>query len=131
MEMSKFKDSVKTIQIDFDADVYLFTGAITTDSADTLIQKGLEVKEKAANAVLVLTTNGGDPNAAYRMVRYLKRKYKKLTLYVFGQCKSAGTLIALGADEIVMSEFGELGPLDVQLSKKDELFGRSSGMDIY
>jgi len=42
-------------------------------------------------------------------------------LYVFGYCKSAGTLIALGADEIVMSDFGELGPLDIQLEQDDQL----------
>ena len=39
-------------------------------------------------------------------------------------------LILLGADEIVMSHRGELGPLDVQLFKTDEMV-RASGLDIF
>jgi ClpP class serine protease len=38
--------------------------------------------------------------------------------------------MALGANEIVMSDFGEFGPLDVQIYKTDE-FARSSGLDIH
>jgi len=45
-------------------------------------------------------------------------------------CKSAGTLLAIGGDHIVMGDYGELGPLDVQLTKKDELMSASSGLDI-
>jgi hypothetical protein len=50
---------------------------------------------------------------------------------IFGPCKSAGTLVALGADEIVMSDVGELGPLDVQTRKPDELMQVNSGLDIF
>jgi hypothetical protein len=49
---------------------------------------------------------------------------------VFGLCKSAGTLAALGADQIIMGEAGELGPLDVQLYKPDEIMPTASGLDI-
>jgi hypothetical protein len=45
-------------------------------------------------------------------------------------CKSAGTLIAVGADELIMSDFAELGPLDVQLPEKDELAKISSGLNV-
>jgi membrane-bound ClpP family serine protease len=79
---------------------------------------------------LVLSTLGGDPHAAYRIARFLKYCYKRFYLYVFGYCKSAGTIIALGADEIIMSVRGELGPLDVQMIKPDEFTERSSGLDI-
>jgi len=65
------------------------------------------------------------------IARSLKRFYKRFTLHVFGCCKSAGTLVALGADEVVMSAHAELGPLDVQLLKEDELGQQSSGLDIF
>jgi ClpP class serine protease len=42
---------------------------------------------------------------------------------VSGYCKSAGTLIALGANELAFGEHGELGPLDVQIAKRDEVLG--------
>ena len=50
-------------------------------------------------------------------------------MYILGQCKSAGTLLALGADKIIMGDFGELSPVDVQLRKKDDWFLRESGMN--
>ena len=83
------------------------------------------------NVVLILTTYGGDPDAAYRIARFLKHHYQKFILFVFGPCKSAGTLIALGADEIIMSTFGELGPLDIQLAKEDEFTSTASGLDYF
>jgi len=45
-------------------------------------------------------------------------------------CKSAGTLITLGADQVVITDEGELGPLDIQVSKRDEFDERGSGLDI-
>jgi hypothetical protein len=49
---------------------------------------------------------------------------------ISGSCKSAGTIVATGADEIVMSDNGELGPLDVQMTKPDELWQNESGLNI-
>ena len=57
-----------------------------------------------------------------------KPQYESFQLFVTGYCKSAGTLLATGAHELIMSNHGELGPLDVQLSKKDELWQRQSGL---
>ncbi|NJL78192.1 MAG: SppA protein [Richelia sp. SM2_1_7] len=102
---------------------------MTDLNADTLINEIKETSPKRDNIVLILTTYGGDPDAAFRIARYIKRKYQKFTLFVFGSCKSAGTLLALGADEIVMSDFGELGPLDVQVTKDDD-FRSESVLDI-
>ena len=81
--------------------------------------------------VLALTTPGGDPDAAYLMARLLRKIYEHVTVCVFGYCKSAGTLLALGAHEIAMGSRGELGPLDVQVSEKDELAQFGSGLDIF
>ncbi len=46
-----------------------------------------------------------------------------------GLCKSAGTLICLGAGEVIMADQAELGPLDMQVRKSDELFDTGSGLD--
>lgn len=116
-----------------DADLFFYSADIDAENADTLIEvirKTIRGRtSKRENVVLILTTYGGDPDAAYRMTRFLKQTYKKFTLFVFGYCKSAGTLIAIGADEIVMSDFAELGPLDVQVLKEND-FRRSSGLDL-
>jgi hypothetical protein len=47
-----------------------------------------------------------------------------------GLCKSSGTLVAIGADEIVMGDFGEFGPLDIQMSKDDEMVN-TSGLSYF
>jgi hypothetical protein len=82
------------------------------------------------NALLLLCTPGGDAHAAFKIARRLQEKYKRFYLYVYGYCKSAGTLIAIGADEIIMSDYAEFGPLDVQLQDKDEIWRYSSGLNI-
>lgn len=82
------------------------------------------------NVILILATYGGDPHAAYRVARFLQDHYERFSLYVFGFCKSAGTLLALGANNIVMGDRAEFGPLDVQIHKPDEFMHRVSGLDI-
>lgn len=78
----------------------------------------------------MLVTTGGDPDAAYRIARCLQTNYERFLLYVSDYCKSAGTIIALGAHELVMSDHGELGPLDVQMFKKDEIWERQSELTV-
>lgn len=113
-----------------EADIFVFSGAIDNTNADHLIHIIRSIPDRHKNAALILTTLGGDVDPGFRIMRFLQRKYDKITLFVFGYCKSAGTMMALGADEIVMSDFGEFGPLDVQVYKSDDLFIRSSGLDI-
>jgi hypothetical protein len=112
-----------------DADLFIFSGGINRALTQFFIDE-VDKAQGRENAVLIICSNGGDADAAYIIARILKSHYKKFILFVYGFCKSAGTLLALGADEIVMSDRGELGPLDVQVIKSDELLYRSSGLDI-
>ncbi len=130
-DLNKAHEVASELSTELQADIFLLSAEITETTADRLIHEVRNVQEMQENVVLILTTYGGDPDAAFRIMRFLQRKYEKITLYVFGYCKSAGTLMALGADEIVMSDFGEFGPIDVQVLKSDELYGRSSGLDIH
>ena len=78
----------------------------------------------------MLTTFGGDLEAAYRITRCIQSRYSlgEFILFTDGYCKSAGTLIALGADRIVMTDHAELGPLDTQVMVRDELGEYQSGL---
>ena len=76
----------------------------------------------------MLTTYGGDVNVAYRIARLMQKYSENFILSIPITCKSAGTLIALGANSIIMSDFAEIGPLDVQLMRRDELREARSGM---
>ncbi len=118
---SSLNDNLHSLREKHQADVYILSGVINDYAADTLIDQVRHRKADQANCVLILTTFGGDPDAGYRIVKCLKRHYKELVFYIYGYCKSTGTLMALGADKIYMSELGEFGPLDVQLAKDDEM----------
>lgn len=113
----------------YQADVILYSGEIEDSIADQAIQIAKDPKRRS-NAFLMLATRGGSPDAAFRMARVLQRHYAKFTIYIYGICKSAGTLVAVGAHEIILSDFGEFGPLDIQLGKRDELFETVSGLNI-
>lgn len=117
----QFNELVNNLSSTMEADIFLFSAAVDNHNADHLIQAAREIPNRQKNVVLILTTYGGDAGAAFRIMRFLQRKYEKVILFVFGYCKSAETLMALAADEIVMSDFGEFGPLDVQVFKSDEL----------
>jgi hypothetical protein len=118
-----------TIGEHYNADVIIYSGEVEDATADNLIRI-TKKKNRRKNVLLLLTTRGGSPDAAFRMARCLQSYYEKFIIYIYGMCKSAGTLIAVGADEIILSDFGEFGPLDVQLGKKDELFENISGLNI-
>jgi hypothetical protein len=129
-KLETFKGLIDDIADKDDTDFYLFSDSIYDKQADRLIQALQTVKKKRTNAALILCTNGGSADTGYQIARCLKKNYKKFSLYVFGNCKSAGTLIAVGANEIVMSDFGQFGPLDVQLADKDEFYGQTPALDV-
>ncbi|MHB8224149.1 SDH family Clp fold serine proteinase [Acidithiobacillus sp.] len=112
-----------------DADVLIYTGPIDSPYHLKLIDL-CNNREKKKDVLLFLVTFGGDPDVAYRIARHLQQSYVKFTIYICGYCKSAGTLLAMGAHEIVMTDKGEMGPLDVQVGKKDEIWETDSGLTV-
>ena len=112
------------------SDIFYFSAEITMTNINQFTSF-VEQNKKRDNCHVFFVTNGGDIDAAYRMARFFKKHYKKLSLYIYGSCKSAGTLFALGADEIIMGKNGEFGPLDVQVFDRDEFMQRSSGLSIH
>jgi Ni,Fe-hydrogenase III small subunit len=112
------------------ADILLISGSIRPD-LEHKVRDALEaVKQKNANLIVLLMTGGGSADCAFRIARALRHAYHRgsIAVHVYGFCKSAGTLLVLGADEIVMSDKAELGPIDVQLAKPDELMEWTSGL---
>ena len=75
---------------------------------------------------MILDTQGGDGETALRLIRQAQSRCKEFTVIVPDQAKSAGTLIALGADHIYMGPTSDLGPIDPQIvvdaAKPDDLY---------
>ena len=113
------------------SDWFLYSGDIKRGSDLNFVEHvASEAISQTEHAIVVMCSRGGDPDAAYKMSRYLQHRYKSYSVMVAGLCKSAATLFAIGAKEIVFSPYGELGPLDIQLPKEDKLFGKESGLNI-
>lgn len=66
---------------------------------------------------IVLHTPGGLVLAALQIARAVRGHAAKVTVFVPHYAMSGGTLIALAADEIVMSKHSVLGPIDPQLGQ--------------
>src|SRR6201987_3717483 len=66
---------------------------------------------------LVLHTPGGLVLAATQIAHAVLKRKGKVTVFVPHYAMSGGTLIALAANDIVMSEHAVLGPVDPQLGK--------------
>lgn len=65
---------------------------------------------------LFLYTTGGDSIAGWGLVNLIREFCSKMNVIIPFRALSCGTLIALGADEIVMSRGGQLSPLDPSVS---------------
>lgn len=112
-----------------DSDVFLLNARFRDDIHEVVTELVLSRKRRR-NVVLVIVTEGGDPDIAYRIARVFQDKYEKFVAIVSGWCKSAGTLCVLGANEVAFGDFGELGPLDIQYSKRDEIGEVASGLVV-
>ena len=64
---------------------------------------------------MYLETPGGRGETAEEIVRFLHDNFDTVSFVVCGEAKSAGTIMVLGGDEILMTETGSLGPIDAQI----------------
>lgn len=82
-----------------------------------------EVKEKKLD--LILHSPGGSPAAAEACIHYLRSRFDHIRAFVPQAAMSAATMMACGADEIVMGEHSSLGPIDPQLIVNTSLGARA------
>lgn len=133
VENAELDQALRGLVQKHNADVLFYSGVIDEKGDEAVLQQIRGRAHKKPNIHLFLTTDGGDPDSAYRIGRCLKRHYGKgmFTLVIGWHCKSAGTLLAVGADEVVMDEAAELGPIDTQVRKPDELMESTSGLGTF
>jgi len=65
---------------------------------------------------LYLYTRGGDTMAAWSLINLLRQFCNNYEVIIPSKARSAGTLISLGADNIVMTKQATLGPIDPSLN---------------
>lgn len=129
MASKNFNDALRTLQeLEPDRDHILISHGINRSLHQALSAR-LKEHQRFEKCTVFLTTYGGDPHAGFRIARCLRHHYREVRLAVPSYCKSAGTLIAICANELAIGDMGELGPLDLQVTKPDDVMERGSGLD--
>jgi ClpP class serine protease len=81
------------------------------------ILRAIHLTDPAVPVDIVLHTPGGLVLAALQIASAIHKHQGKVTAFVPHYAMSGGTLIALAATEIVMSEYAVIGPVDPQLGE--------------
>ncbi len=87
---------------------------------------GVHGHDFSKGLLLILHTPGGMAEAAQTIVDYLRSKFSAIDILVPTYAMSAGTMIALGCDRIVMGRQSQLGPTDPQLIVENRPFSAHS-----
>jgi ClpP class serine protease len=77
-----------------------------------IVSKQLRAITKVPSIDLFIYSNGGDTMVPWRLVSMIREHCDKFSVLIPYKAHSAATMIALGADEIVMSDLSELSPID-------------------
>jgi ClpP class serine protease len=85
------------------------------DSEEVL--RAIQMTDEDVPLDVILHTPGGLVLAALQIARAIRDHRAKVSVFVPHYAMSGGTLIALAADEIVMSRHAVLGPVDPQLGQ--------------
>ena len=92
---------------------------------------GIHSLEADKGLLLILHTPGGQAEAAETIVDYLRSKFDKIDVLIPTYAMSAGTMISLACDQIIMGRQSQLGPTDPQLIIGDRPFSAHSIVDQF
>lgn len=91
---------------------------LETQIANDVLPKFSEHLDKMGDTKkisLYLYTNGGNTLTAWSLVNLIRSFCDELEIIIPANCFSSGTLICLGADNIIMTKQAMLGPIDPSL----------------
>ena len=71
---------------------------------------------------VVLETPGGNGTVADDIVHILRKRFSSVAFIVPGQAKSAGTIMVMSGDEILMDHRSAVGPIDAQITFEGKQF---------
>jgi len=106
----------------FAADLNKQNAAISIDYSDLLPFSDQLSNLKGKKLDLILETPGGAGEVAEDLVKVMRNRYQEVAVIIPGWAKSAGTIMAMAADEILMGPDSALGPIDAQLVHQGKQF---------
>ncbi len=89
-------------------------GSICPNDVQAMYE-ALKTMQPTGRITLFVKTAGGDGQSTLRLIHLLREHADGLTVLIPLECASAGTMLALGADEIQMGPLAFLTPIDTSL----------------
>lgn len=86
------------------------------DAISPIIEQMENIPDDKNEIDLLIISNGGDPITSLRIISLLRERFKKISILLPYVAYSAATILSLGADEIIMHPYSNLGPVDPQLT---------------
>lgn len=84
---------------------------------------------KSEDIDIILETPGGLAEVVEDLVKLVRKKHRDIGIIVPGTAKSAGTIFAMGADEILMGDLSALGPIDAQIVSNGKRFSADAFLE--
>lgn len=110
-------------------DILVFAADLSKPSQLSAIQYSdlLPIQDQLSNLTgsaldLILETPGGSAEAAEDIVELIRGRYTDIAVIIPGWAKSAGTIMAMGCDEILMEPSSAVGPIDAQVTRDGKIF---------
>jgi len=103
------------------ADVVTIISPIVPGLEHRLRQAIETLPEHTQAVAIILDTPGGVAEVVERMVAVIRFMYQEVIVIVPDRAMSAGTILALSADKIMMDHFSCLGPIDPQIEREGQL----------
>lgn len=90
--------------------------SMATDSLPYIIDQLDKLPKKTKSLDFLIASYGGDPMVAWRIISLIRQRVDQVSVLIPQSAYSAATLVALGANEIVIHPNGHLGPVDMQIT---------------
>jgi len=97
-------------------------GPISIDYDDLLPISDQLSNLEGAKIDIILETPGGFAEIAEDIVKLIRSRFTEVAMIIPGHAKSAGTIMAMAGDEILMEPASALGPIDAQIFQGNRRF---------
>lgn len=111
---------LKMIEDEFDADVIALIHPIAGPFDDIIREHIDNLKNKRENLLVILETEGGSIETTERIADVFRHHYSgEVSFLIPNFAMSAGTILVMSGDRILMDYYSVLGPIDPQVQNAD------------
>lgn len=113
-------ERLKRVEDCFDADVIACIHPILQPMDDIIRQKMDDLSSKRNDLLVILETDGGSIETTERIADVFRHHYKgEVSFIIPNHAMSAGTILVMSGDRILMDYYSILGPIDPQIRNSE------------